>query len=641
MTIKVGIAGLGRIGREHASVLQALPGIEIVAGANRSPKKRQAFCDEFEISGRYASVQEMLDGESLDAVIISVDALSIADEAGRVLNEGIPSLIEKPIGFNVREAEALAEKAAKNNVINLVGVNRRYYSNISAAMEAVEAQGGLRGLVVEAPERIWQDERPLQSKLVDGWIYANGVHCIDLMRFIGGELEECQSLPVPASDGRLESYHSLVRFSSGVVGNYISHWASPGNWGVTLYAEGLRCEIKPLEKVVYTWRDGRIEEKPLDRLDIDFKPGFYRQDQEFFDAVSQGRKVAHPASDLGDAARTVALIEAIATARTTKFPNKRTAVGATAANPLEDHREFEKRTRGVFDPLHQAQGQEGYIFKRLTSLLTTEYLGVEADWFKGKLCLDAGCGSNANATYSMLNMGAEKVHAFDLDSGTDTTILQTVPQHLTGFEDRYELKLSNVLEMDYPDNYFDFAHCAGVLHHTYDIHKGLIELARVTKEGGTMYVLINGKSGVLFDFTESIRKRYAEDSQFRYLFDNMEGHHLAEVAEWAVTELKNQGDEMGWRISEDLIRTLFDQDLVLTIKDRVLSPVYHELPEQELLDWFDEHGFTGVTRLARYPRYQNIRRFLSPLYNQHDHWLARLLYGDGAMGYKAIKGSNA
>ena len=99
--------------------------------------------------------------------------------------------------------------------------------------------------------------------------------------------------------------------------------------------------------------------------------------------------------------------------------------------------EIERQTRSIFDRIHQAQGEDPYIFHRLVSLLSTEYLKVESSWFVGKICLDAGCGSNANATYSMLRMDAKRVYAFDLDSGNNNTILETVPRYLTEFEGRY------------------------------------------------------------------------------------------------------------------------------------------------------------------------------------------------------------
>ena len=88
------------------------------------------------------------------------------------------------------------------------------------------------------------------------------------------------------------------------------------------------------------------------------------------------------------------------------------------------------------------------FFNRLVKLLNPKYLQEDDDFFKGKVCLDAGCGSNANGTYSMLKLGAEKMYAFD----TDETIFEIAPKYLKEFEGKYELKVDNVLNMQYDDN---------------------------------------------------------------------------------------------------------------------------------------------------------------------------------------------
>ena len=299
--------------------------------------------------------------------------------------------------------------------------------------------------------------------------------------------------------------------------------------------------------------------------------------------------------------------------------------------------EFERKTRAVFDPIHESQGEDAYIFSRLAGLLSTDYLRVEKDWFVGKICLDAGCGSNANATYAMLHMGARKVYALDLDSGTGNTILESVPKRLEEFDGRYRLDLGNVLSLHYADDFFDFTHCSGVLHHTRDVYQGLEELARVTKKGGTLYVMMNGKGGLFREISNLLRKIYSEEAQFQSFIDNLDSARLVKIFQGIVFEMGAHGDEMADKVPDSLLRELFDQDLALTIKDRIQSPVYHEHTEEELVDWLTDHGFTGVERLTRYPPYSNIRRFLSPLYNRYDHEIARLLHGSGVIQLKAIK----
>lgn len=295
--------------------------------------------------------------------------------------------------------------------------------------------------------------------------------------------------------------------------------------------------------------------------------------------------------------------------------------------------DLEKRTRRIFHDIHRAQGDDNYIFGRLSTLLNTDFLKVGPGFFKGKVCLDAGCGSNANATYNMLSLGAGKVCAFDLDE----TILGSAPKYLKKFEGKYELSVGNVLNINFPDNYFDFTHCAGVLHHTVDLYKGLAELARVTRRGGTLYFDTYGKDGLIREITAFFRSKYQQDEQFRSVIDTLDHSAFKDLFMWIKSAMSRKGDKMGSHMALPLISELFDKDLVLTIKDRLQAPLYHEDSEEDLRGWLKKNGFKKVERLTKYPRYKNIRRFLSPLYEQYDNKFARLLYGSGQIQLKAIK----
>gem|GEM_PF-1070010 len=294
---------------------------------------------------------------------------------------------------------------------------------------------------------------------------------------------------------------------------------------------------------------------------------------------------------------------------------------------------LEKRTRKLFHELHVVQGDDPRIYQRLRKLLSPAYLNVARNYFCGKVCLDAGCGSNANATYSMLAHGARKVFAFDLDE----TILKSAPKYLRLFKGRYELSTGTVLDLHYRDDFFDFVHCAGVLHHARDVYQGLAELARVTKPGGLLVFSVYGKGGVAREITSLLRDKYDKDKEFQYVIDNLTERQLQDGVTWILDEMAGQGDSWGKKIPRGLIRRLFDKDLVLTIKDRIKAPIYHEDSEEELVAALKGHGFRKIERLTRYPRYQNLRRFLSPLYYRYDHPLARLFYGSGFVQLKAVK----
>lgn len=300
-----------------------------------------------------------------------------------------------------------------------------------------------------------------------------------------------------------------------------------------------------------------------------------------------------------------------------------------------DREKFEKETRQLFHKLHSAQAESSYIFQRLTSLLSTEYLNVPEDFFEGKICLDAGCGSNANATYAMLKMGAKKVYAFDLDK----SIYETAPRMLEEFPHScYELSTGNVLDIAFADNSFDFIHCGGVLHHSADVLQGLRELGRVTKKGGVLYIHTYGAGGLVREMTSFFREKYSRDEVFKGQVDTLTAQKLQQGILEIFTSMERHGDSLGKQLPEHLLEELVDDDLVLTIQDRIAAPAYHEHTEEQLRACLEEEGFQKIERLTRYPYLKNIRRFLSPLYCEYDSEIARLCYGSGLIQLKAVKG---
>jgi len=148
---------------------------------------------------------------------------------------------------------------------------------------------------------------------------------------------------------------------------------------------------------------------------------------------------------------------------------------------------------------------------------------------------------------------------------------------------------------------------------------------------------VNGKGGLAREITSLLRDKYAQDPDFKALIDNLTEDRLVGTVQWLRSSMSKHGDEYAKRLSSKVLKELLDKDLVLTIKDRIQAPVYHENSEEELVAWLKQNGFAKIERLTRYPRYRNVRRFLSPLYYEYHHPVARLFYGSGFVQLKAIK----
>lgn len=101
--LRVGVAGLthGHVGG-LANNFRKHEGFVPVAVADST-----RLLEEFEFGTRYADWREMLDKESLDALIVTSDNVESVEIAVEALRRGIHCLIEKPMAANAADAERL------------------------------------------------------------------------------------------------------------------------------------------------------------------------------------------------------------------------------------------------------------------------------------------------------------------------------------------------------------------------------------------------------------------------------------------------------------------------------------------------------------------------------------------------------
>ena len=294
---------------------------------------------------------------------------------------------------------------------------------------------------------------------------------------------------------------------------------------------------------------------------------------------------------------------------------------------------IEEKTRSVFDEIHREQLAREQTRDRLRALTTEDFLGVEKGYFSGKRCADIGCGSAVNGTINLLNLGADHVHAMDLDE----SILEPAKQELEPeFSGRYTLGIGSIFDLPYQDEMFDFVECSGVIHHIENRGKAVAELYRILKEGGLGSIMVAGNGGLMHRLVfECLRDEYAENEILQKFVDSSPEDSISWLKEqiyWLASEI-DQGDSSETRESKNLLKALanlVDEDLMLTIKDRVLSPINRGLSSTEMEGYLKEAGFKKWKRISRRVPYNNIRKLLSPLYYHQDHELSRLFYGSGS-----------
>ena len=118
---RIGIVGIGNMGKTHMRHALDLPNTELVAICDRKPE-RLATLDAPDCIPRYADYERMLDDCPLDGVIIATPHYDHPDMSLAALKRGIHVLVEKPIAVHVKEARRMIEgyRAAKAEQPDLV-----------------------------------------------------------------------------------------------------------------------------------------------------------------------------------------------------------------------------------------------------------------------------------------------------------------------------------------------------------------------------------------------------------------------------------------------------------------------------------------------------------------------------------------
>jgi len=286
--------------------------VRAVGITSRTLSKAESLANTFQIEQVYDTVDHLLKGCAPDGIMVLVSANQIYDVALNLIPTGIPLFLEKPPGLIPEQTKALTGLANNHGTKNMVGFNRRYYSIFHKGIELINQNGGLLGVAVEGHERFWKIvDRDIPNEIRENWIYANSTHTIDLLRLFGGEVEQINALKNSLKEKNGDQFVASMKFVSGTIGTYTSHWFSPGGWTVTLYSDTIAVQFKPLEKGI--WIDTEFQQHDImpDEVDIKYKQGFYRQMEAFVNMVRTGTLEA-PAMDLAEALKTMELAKEFA-----------------------------------------------------------------------------------------------------------------------------------------------------------------------------------------------------------------------------------------------------------------------------------------------------------------------------------------
>ena len=194
--LKVGIVGLGKMGKIRFRDTQEHPDLVVKAVCDINPERE----NEFPGLPFYREFRTLL-CQDLDAVFVCSFNNMASQVVIEALNSGKHVLCEKPPGRSVKDVQRVIEAEQSNPGVKLkYGFNHRYHYAVMEAKAMVESGRfgdilWMRGVYGKCGgiqfENSWRND----SNLAGGGILLDqGIHMVDLFRHFCGEFEDVQSL---------------------------------------------------------------------------------------------------------------------------------------------------------------------------------------------------------------------------------------------------------------------------------------------------------------------------------------------------------------------------------------------------------------------------------------------------------------
>jgi myo-inositol 2-dehydrogenase / D-chiro-inositol 1-dehydrogenase len=224
--IKVALIGAGAWGMQHARVFAGRQDVDLCAVVGRTLEKTRARAEEFG-TNYYLDLGEMLDRERPDLVSLCLPNLGHFQPTLQVIEAGYPLLVEKPLVFDLREADTLLNEAAERGLFFALNFNHRYAEPVRMARTAI--QQGLLGDFVFATWRFGGE--PSETPHPHANLIETQCHGFDMLEHLCGRIE---SVTAQMTEKTGHGYSTLVlalRFTNGAVGSLVGSYDSSYAYG--------------------------------------------------------------------------------------------------------------------------------------------------------------------------------------------------------------------------------------------------------------------------------------------------------------------------------------------------------------------------------------------------------------------------
>lgn len=316
--VRLGFVGAGLWMRTYhlptAALFAAAGRVELAAIWNRTTEKAEELARQFRVNQVYDDFDRFLREAPVDAFVVTLTKESVGPILEKLIERGLPILVEKPPAANAKEASTLA---SATSAPVMVAFNRNY-TPLAQRLRSVLGAGAVEFAEAHFLRRRRSD---------DLFVTETGIHALALLGDLlgAGTLERAERREFGGEPGRSPDWHAEMRYPSGATAQL--HFMPTAGHAVERYQFHRRDTSMYVQMKQHYARDGEsylelllatdageseVERIAFSREEVLEHDGYLGEYRHFLQVLEEG---SVPRTALRDAVSLMELAEAIEAGR--------------------------------------------------------------------------------------------------------------------------------------------------------------------------------------------------------------------------------------------------------------------------------------------------------------------------------------
>lgn len=271
--MRVAVVGTGGWGEQHARIFARRPDTELVGVLGRDPERTGARAAAYGTQA-FTDLDRMLVETQPDLVTVCLPNEQHFETTLRLVQAGVPLLVEKPLVFDLGEADILLAEAAQRDLFFAINFNHRYAEPVARAHAAIQA--GVIGTPVFATWRFGGEANHGTSRHAN--LIETQCHGFDMLEHLVGPIASVAAQMTDATYGDYSTVALALEFENKAVGtmlgSYDSSYAYPDSQLVEINGTSGRLVIHDTvrelsihrvgDETAQVWRAGYFNDEARD-----------------------------------------------------------------------------------------------------------------------------------------------------------------------------------------------------------------------------------------------------------------------------------------------------------------------------------------------------------------------------------------